>query len=507
MAQAKSSKPNKGDLSISSILAVTARLIPESEEPYIVGGFLRDSLLGRPYNDLDITIKGEPNELALLLAKETGGIFVTIGQPENIARVIIGDKSLHHIDISRRVGDLHEDLARRDFSVNAIGLPVSAMLDTNWRSQIRDPFGGIEDISRGLIRTTGGTVFTDDPVRMLRAIRFKATLGFDIQTDTLAEIKRDASMMKHAPAERIRDELLLILSTRNAMGHIYLFDDLGLLELILPELGDGRGISQPVEHHWWNVLQHNIETVGKAEDLLNSSLTPTWAMDEIPWHMDSIEHFDEIISDGHSRGTLLKLASLLHDVAKPGSKSVTPDGKTRFLGHHIKGADLTEQILSRLRFSRRGIDTIVSQVQHHLRPGQLSQGNELPSRRAVYRYFRDVGDVAIDTVFLSLADFLAARGPGLGKKEWMNHSRKLGHILDAGLSTSGNAVTEKLLDGNELMKFLDIKPGPTLGAILLAIQEAQFTGEIVDKDQALGLAQTLFNTGLAYSGRIAGENA
>lgn len=506
MEQAKSSKPNKGDLSIGAILATTARLIPESEEPYIVGGFLRDSLLERPSNDLDITIKGEPNKLAVLLAKETGGIFVKLGQPENIARVIIGDKSLYHIDISTRIGNLHEDLARRDFSVNAIGLPISAMLDNNWRSQIIDPFGGIEDIVRGLIRATSGTVFVDDPVRMLRAIRLKATLGFDIHTETLAEIKRDASLLKHAPAERIRDELLLILSTGNAVDHIYLFDDLGLLELIFPELGNGRETSQPIEHHW-HVLQHNIETVRNAEGLLKSSLTPKWVMDEIPWHMDSIEHFDEIISDGHSRGTLLKLASLLHDVAKPETKSVTSNGKTRFLGHHIKGADLTKQILSRLRLSRRGIKAISSQVRHHLRPGQLSQGNEIPSRRAIYRYFRDVGDIAIDTVFLSLADFLAARGPDLRKKEWANHSRKLGHILDVGLSTSYNPVTKKLLDGNELMKFLDIKPGPTLGTILTAIQEAQFTGEIVDKDQALGLAKTLFNAGLAHSGRIAGENA
>ena len=398
--ETKLSKSSKGDAYIKSILASVIRLVPKSESPYIVGGFIRDTILERPSSDLDITIKGEPYKLGALLAKETGGIFVKLGQPENIARVIIGDKNPYHVDISTRIGSLHEDLARRDFTINAMGLPVSAILDTDWRAQITDPFGGIKDIIRGTIRGTNSTVFLDDPVRMLRAIRLKANLGFDLHSDTLAEIKRNASLLKHAPAERIRDELLLILSKSNA-----------------------------------------------------------------------------------------------------------PNGKTRFLGHHIKGAELTKQILSRLRFSRRGIETVTSQVRHHLRPGQLSQGNELPSRRAIYRYFRDVGDVAIDTIFLSLADFLAARGPDLGKKEWTNHSRKLGHILDVGLGTLCNEATKNLVDGNDLMKFLDIKPGPSLGAILMAIQEAQFTGEVADKDQALGLAKTLFDTGLAYNGRIAGENA
>ncbi len=504
--ETKLSKSSKSDAYIKSILASVIRLVPKSESPYIVGGFIRDTILERPSSDLDITIKGEPYKLGALLAKETGGIFVKLGQPENIARVIIGDKNPYHVDISTRIGCLHEDLARRDFTINAMGLPVSAILDTDWRAQITDPFGGIKDIIRGTIRGTNSTVFLDDPVRMLRAIRLKANLGFDLHPDTLAEIKRNASLLKYAPAERIRDELLLILSKSNTVDHIYLFDNLGILELIFPELEDGREISQPLEHHW-NVLQHNIETVRKAEELLNSSLTPRWAMDEITWHMDLIEHFDELISDGHNRGTLLKFASLLHDVAKPQTKSVTPNGKTRFLGHHIKGAELTKQILSRLRFSRRGIETVTSQVRHHLRPGQLSQGNELPSRRAIYRYFRDVGDVAIDTIFLSLADFLAARGPDLGKKEWTNHSRKLGHILDVGLGTLCNEATKNLVDGNDLMKFLGIKPGPDLGAILMAIQEAQFTGEVADKDQALGLAKNLFDTGLAYNGRIAGENA
>ncbi len=196
------------------------------------------------------------------------------------------------------------------------------------------------------------------------------------------------------------------------------------------------------------------------------------------------EHFDDEISHGSTRRSLLKLAALLHDIAKPGTKTIEEDGRTRFLGHPQEGAADAAAIMERLRFSRREIQFVELLVKYHLRPTQMSNEGA-PTRRAIYRYFRDTGDEGIDILFLSLADHLAARGPALDEHQWAEHTRMTGYVLDRHFEEASLSRPPKLLDGDDIMKTYGLEPGPRIGELLEALKEAQAAGEVTDKQGAL----------------------
>ncbi len=466
-----------------------------------MGGFLRDALLDRPTRDLDVTVRGDAMEVARRLADEMGGSYVVLDQPHQIARVVLQSEGEWWIDLASLQVDREQDLARRDFTIDAMSTPLSSLLEEGWTECILDPFDGRGDISNSVIRAVGSGIFQEDAIRLLRAVRLRAFLGFEIEDETFRLIQRDAPLLDKVSAERVRDEFLAILASKEAVEHVYLLDKLGLLCRVLPELEEGRGVTQPKEHYW-TVLEHNIESVRMAEGLLARSLKPDWVLEEVPWD-DKLEgHFTEVISDGHTRGTLLKLTALLHDVAKPATKMVTPEGRTRFFGHPDQGAEAARKTLGRLRLSRRGREIVATQIEHHLRPSQLSQKGEMPTQRAVYRFFRSLGDTAIDTLYLSLADYLAARGPEMEREEWKSYTKVIRHALETGLHQEEEVSSPRLVDGYEVMDALGLKPGPILGKVLNVVEEAQATGEIASRKEALALAREV-----ASAGRIEGDYA
>ena len=487
---------------VKSLIRRVIAQISEEEEPHAVGGFLRDALLGRPTKDLDITVLGDAMEVARRLADEMDGSYVVLDQPHQIARVVLQSDGEWWIDLASLQGDREHDLARRDFTIDAMSTPLSSLLEEGWTESILDPFDGRGDISNGVIRAIGDGIFQEDAIRLLRAVRLSAFLGFDIEGETFRLIQRDAPLLDKVSAERVRDEFLAILASRDAVEHVYLLDELGLLCRVLPELEEGRGITQPKEHYW-TVLEHNIESVRMAEGLLTRSLKPDWVLEEVPWDDNLEGHFAEAVSDGHARGTLLKLTALLHDVAKPATKMVTPEGRTRFFGHPDQGAETARKALGRLRLSRRGREMVATQIEHHLRPSQLNQKGEMPTQRAVYRFFRSLGDTAIDTLYLSLADYLAARGPEIEREEWKIYTKVIRHALETGLHQQEEEVSSpRLVDGYEVMDAVGLKPGPILGKVLNVVEEAQATGEIASRKEALALAREV-----ASAGRIEGDYA
>ena len=466
-----------------------------------MGGFLRDALLGRPTKDLDVTVRGDAMEAARRLADEMGGSYVVLDQPHQIARVVLQSDGEWRIDLASLQGNREQDLARRDFTIDAMSTPLSSLLEEGWTECLLDPFDGRRDVSNGVIRAIGDGIFQEDAIRLLRAVRLGASLGFDIEGETVRLIQRDVALLDKVSAERVRDEFLAILASREAVEHVYLLDKLGLLCRVLPELEEGRGVSQPKEHYW-TVLEHNIESVRMAEGLLTRSLKPDWVLEEVPWDNKLEGHFAETISDGHTRGTLLKLTALLHDVAKPATKMVTPEGRTRFFGHPEQGAETARKALSRLRLSRRGREMVATQVEHHLRPSQLSQKGEIPTQRAVYRFFRSLGDAAIETLYLGMADYLAARGPQIEREEWEDYTKVIRYALETGLHQEEEVSSPRLVDGYEVMDALGLKPGPMLGKVLNMVEEAQATGEIGSRKEALALAREV-----ASAGRIEGDYA
>jgi len=345
---------------------------------------------------------------------------------------------------------------------------------------------GRADLAAKTIRALGPTVFQDDPGRLLRAIRLAGQLRFRVEPGTSKMIVADARLLGNVSPERVREEFLNILSLDGAKGQLEVLDHFGLFEQMVPELQSAKGVDQP-NMHYWDVWGHTMHTVEAAELIMKGHQnSPVYFC--VPWTPDSEAYFRQQATDGHTRGTVLKLAALFHDIAKPQTKSVDATGRTRFFGHSEQGAEIAANRLAQLRVSSKGIEMVGKMVEQHLRPTNMKDGGEWPTNRAIHRYFRDVGDVAIDTLYLCLADYLGAKGPTLLHEEWLNHARMIGHILHVGTSDPVSPTTIRLITGHDLMTHLDIRPGPEIGVALRLVEEARAAGEIETKEQALEMA-------------------
>ena len=461
-------------------------------DAYLVGGYLRDWLLSaKPGRDIDIVVSGDAGAIAQGIIREFGGTIVPLSPDHGVVRVVThgdsddsGEESVAwNIDVAGSTSVIEDNLRRRDFTINAMAVPLA-----DWQSTdaVIDPLGGRADLASKTIRAVGSTVFRDDPGRLLRAVRLAGQLRFRIEPGTSKQIATNASLLAGVSPERVREEFLKILSLDGAKGQLEVLDHFGLFELVVPELQAAKGVDQP-NMHYWDVWGHTMHTVEAAELVTKGHQnSPIYFC--VPWTADSEAHFNRQATDGHTRRTVLKLAALFHDVAKPQTKSLDATGRTRFFGHSEQGAEIAANRLSQLRVGSKGIEMVGKMVEQHLRPTNMMNGEEWPTNRAIYRYFRDLGDVAIDTLYLCLADYLGAKGPGLVHEDWRNHARMIGHILHIGTSEPVSLATTRLITGHDLMTHFKLQPGPEIGAVLERVEEARAAGEIETKEQALEMA-------------------
>ena len=496
----------------------SARFPRREEGAYLVGGFLRDSLLNGEISDVtdssgphdvDIAVPSTAPSVKALgheLARHLGGTC----QPHNLARnvyqviVRLPDTATRHplvVDLAEYAGTIEEDMHRRDFTVNAIALPLDhpCLLDDDpdewpipaavWADDLVDPFGGRQDVIRKHIRAVNDEVFRHDPGRLLRGPRLAGILRFMLEPETARLIRRDAARLELAAPERVRDEFMAILARDGARGQLEVLDRLDLLCRIIPELALTKGVDQP-SAHYWDVWNHNIHTVEYAE-LVTRGHQNSAIYSLTPWNAEMETYFAEEVGDGFSRRTVLKLAGLLHDIAKPQTKGPDKTGRIRFLGHSELGAEMVAERLTQLRFSARTVSMVARMVEHHLRPSQLRHGDEDPTPRAVHRYYRDVGDVAVDTIYLAMADYLAAKGPEIVADRWASHARMLADLLWAGGEQAPARGPQRLVSGHDLMEHLKIGPGPQVGRLLEQIDEARAAGEVSTREEALALAAAL----------------
>ena len=473
----------------------------EGIRAYIVGGFLRDLLLDRETKDIDIAIKADAVKAAPGLAVALGGSHFPLDTENKVFRIILGgkDSGQWQLDLSSFSGSIEEDLGRRDFTINAmatdLGQACPVQPEARFEVAVIDPFNGLNDLEQGIIRATQQTVFSADPLRLLRAVRLASELGLSIDAGTEALIKHDAHLITAVAGERSREELIRLLALPHS-EHLWPYlDELGLVTALIPELSQARGVAQPREHTW-DVLNHSIRTIAAVDFLLRQGswrYTGEEVLRHVPWSAELEAYFAQVVS-GSSRRTLTKLAALLHDIAKPRTKMIDANGRTRFFGHPSQGADMTAKILERLRFSVREIKLVEAMVCYHLRPVQMSHTGELPTPRAIYRYFRDGGDTGIETLFLSLADHLATRGPNLESGNWKEHTRVAAYILSERLKQKELTAPPRLITGHDLIKIFGIKPGPKLGEILETVSEALAAQEISTREEALALAADLLKS-------------
>lgn len=471
---------------------VSSFLTEQDVQAYLVGGFVRDVLLGRDTADIDIAIAPDALEIAPKVAIALGGSYVLLDEVNRVGRVVLANKAAPsargrwQLDFSTFKGSIEHDLARRDFTIDAMAVDLSRLGKDYTDVQLIDPLNGWNDLHQGVIRAVSETAFKSDAVRLLRAVRLAAELGFGIDNETEALIQRYCPLIAGVAGERVREELLRLLATSLAGQFLTYLNELGLVTAMIPELNQAKGVKQPKEH-FWEVFDHSLKTVVAVDFLLHEGAWE-YASDEVlaiaPWSIVLSQHFDLEVSSGSTRRSLLKLAALLHDIAKPQTKAIDAQGRMRFLGHAKQGAAIAANILERLRFSGKEIKLVEVMVRHHLRPLQMSQ-NELPTRRAIYRYFRDTGETGIDILFLSLADHLATRGPHLNLAQWQEHAQLVEYVLAQRFQEETLVVPPKLIDGHDLINIFGLSPGPKIGELLEAVREAQAAGELTTREEAL----------------------
>lgn len=478
---------NKTITSISdSCPQATLKLIKKiagNEKVYIVGGWLRDKLLGRANRDLDVVTAKNPLTLAKKFSRAVNGTFVTLDKKNMVYRVVLkGATEIEYIDFSKmKAPDIISDLMKRDFTVNSMAAEIwsDGELDTR---NILDPSNGTLDINKRIIRITSQKSFTDDPLRMLRAFRIAAELGFGIEPKTLNNITKSSGLILYSAAERVRDELVKMFAARDSACWVIYLEKSGLLERLIPEITPMKKSARKFYFHPKGLWQHSQETLESIENLLQnlSKYFPET-------HTEIERHLEMPLSSGMDRKTLLKFVALLHDCAKP-QCAIKSGKKTRFLGHEKKGAAMIDKILRRLRVGSREISIAKSITGSHMRPVSLSQAGTV-TQKASFRLFRDVGENTPDLLLLSLADWHSYKRIKTNKpKDLKKQEAVLRELVSRYFKHKVKQTVPRLIDGNELMKQLDLEPGPLIGGLLKEVAEAQALGKISTSKEAIALA-------------------
>ena len=397
---------------------------------YAVGGCVRDLLLGKEPKDWDITTNAKPEQiqkvfLSSVYENQFGTVGVNTHSKDEKLKIIeittyrVEEKytDKRHPDVVKFTKKLEDDLSRRDFTINAIAYDGKKFVD---------PYGGEKDIKNKIVRTVGNPDerFNEDALRLMRAVRFAIQLGFIIDPDTAKAIKSNCGDLVAISKERVRDELVKVIMAKNAKSGVEMLYKFGLLKHIMPEIEEGIGVGQN-KHHIYTVWEHNL-------------LALDWAA-------------------GHDYKLENRLASLLHDVAKPRTKQ--GDGlNSTFYNHEVVGAKMTVKILERLKFPKKFIEKVVLLVRYHLFYYNVEEVTENSVRRLV----RNVGPENIDDLLeVRIAD---RKGSGVPKAE----PYKLRHLRAIIDKVSRDPISVKMLkiNGGVLMKELNIDPGPKIGYLL-----------------------------------------
>ena len=467
--------------------------LPAGASAWLVGGALRDALLRRPVRDFDFVVAGDALAGARAVANALGGAYYPLDAERGVGRVVLETpQGRVTLDLARLRGpDLPADLTARDFTLNAMAVDLARP------AELIDPLHGERDLRGRLIRACSTTAIADDPLRAIRAVRLAAELRFRIDKLTLLEIRAQAARLASVSAERRRDELMHCLGGARPAAAVRSLDLLGLMPALLPELSALHGVTQSPPHvddvweHTLTVLQRLTEILAVLGPVYNSDaasdLTLGLVSLRLGRHRQALaEHLAAAAGEytGHPPAPLL-LASLLHDIGKPATRTVEAGGRIRFFNHDQLGADLTRERLTALRYSSDEVQRLSAIVAHHLRPLNLSGEPEV-TRRAVYRYFHQTGAAGIDVVLLALADFLGTYGDSAPPvDDWNRLLDVCSALLRAYFETPEQTVRPAaVLTGDDLIRDFGLRPGPDLGKLLAELREAQAAGEVSEREGA-----------------------
>jgi len=464
---------------VSEALAA-ARAALADERAWVVGGAIRDRLLDRPVADIDLAIDGDPAAAARAVARAGGGITFPLSETFGAWRAI-GPENAWNVDIATLQGETIEaDLARRDFTVNAIAEPLAGGAPI-------DPFGGAVDVAARRLRMVAAGAFDDDPLRVVRLARFACELGLTADEPTIAAALERVERLHDVATERIFAELRRIVVADQALAGLDLLARLDVTDVVLPEVTALRGVEQNPYHH----LDVHDHTLAVLEEVIALERDPERVLGE---HAPAVVAcMRQPLADEMNRWGGLRFGALLHDIAKPQTRGVTSEGRVTFMGHDAEGAAVADAVLARLNASRRLRRHVGGLARHHLRLGFLVHKRPL-SPRGVHDYLLACGEVVVDVTVLSVADRLATRGRN-ADAAIAAHLELAHELLGPALRWATEGPPEPLVRGDEIAHALGVAPGPLLGPMLAELAAAQFAGEIASRDEALALARSLHDKG------------
>jgi poly(A) polymerase len=470
-------------------------------QAFLVGGSVRNLLLGEFVTDWDIVAKGDIPVLARRLADHLGGHYAHLH--EKASRVVVKQQTQEFVlDIAPLQGEsIEDDLCLRDFTINAIALPLEQLAvvvaqQSAPETLCIDPLHGIADLKAWRLRAVDATIFKHDALRLLRAIRFRMRYQLTIEPGTEALLRRDAACILQAAPERIHEELYAILAPVEATERLRYMDTLGLFTALMPEFIPARGMPQPELHHW-DVFEHSLETVAALERLA-AALEQSGKeirCSPLETQRGDLAAIRSLVDEAQQQGIwqwsaltspAMKLAALLHDIGKPVTYTADADG-IHFYGHPQAGVPLAQQIMQRFKASTQDRRLVQQIVAHHMRPGQLSR--DTLTLRAIRRYFLDLGPTGIAVALISLADHLAMRGPEPLLSTWEKHLAVVRLLLIRYIRERQSILPPRLIQPDELMYRFNLQPGPLIGRLLEMIAEAQTEGTVHSRNEALWLVE------------------
>jgi len=475
-----------------NLLKTLLTAIPGGQPVYLVGGAVRDAILHKEAHDLDFCMAGDPKPIARQVANTLGGAFYMLDDERHTARVIYTSPEgvRYSIDFAAfRGSDLEADLRGRDFTLNAIAV------DLNASQQLLDPLGGTADLRNGLLRACSSTSFQEDPLRIMRGIRLAAAYSFHVVEETRQAMKDASALLSRVSAERKRDELFRILDGQQPATALRGLDWLGALQFLLPELANLKGVTQSPPHTL-DVWEHTLTVLQELRlliDVLTQDHVPQSGLDS-PLYQAATRfsrfrerfqiHFSTQLNPNRSLRALLSLAALYHDIAKPATREVDPDGRIQNLGHEKLGAEAAVQRAQALQLSNLECERLRTLIRHHMRIHSLVLTGAPATPRAIYRFFRDTGEAGVDITIHTLADTLATYGPTLPKETWATYLDICEVLLETYWERHQQAILPPaLLNGHDLLE-AGMAPGPRMGLLLEAVREAQATGLIQTRDEA-----------------------
>ncbi|NLT06730.1 MAG: HDIG domain-containing protein [Solirubrobacterales bacterium] len=462
----------------TAVAALRAGFAEAGIEAWLVGGVVRDALLGRPLTDVDLAVAGDVEQAARVAARALGGPRFPLSERFGGWRALSRDRAVT-CDLSPLQGEtIAADLAQRDFTLNALAVPLAGGAPL-------DPFGGAADLAAGRLRVLGAAAYDADPLRPLRLVRLAAELGMAPDAETERLTAAAAPRLAEPAGERVFGELRRLLTAPGAIAGLRLAERLGVLAAILPEVAALEGVEQSRYHHL-DVYEHTLAVLEEQIALLEPDrLAEVLGADAA--EVGAV--LAEPLADELTRGEALRFGALFHDVAKPQTRAVGEEGRVTFYGHDAAGAELIGTIFRRLRTSERLRVHVGALARHHLAAGFLVHERPL-DRAQVYGYLDRCGDVAVDVTVLSCADRLATRGRN-AERAIEAHLEVARELIGPALRWHAEGPPRAPLRGDELARALGIDPGPELGRLMGSLAAAAYTGEAVTPEQAIALARRL----------------